>query len=120
MLKKYRFPALGIIILAYAFMQMATSKDLCDPDCQALRSIYVDLHTNNNFVYSVNRCPDYMTRDTICVYVNSSGTADWNLLAERTCMLATANGLLQQHVFVLGDYSTSTMTIDTLAEIQCP
>lgn len=117
MLKKYKFIALGIIMLVYAFMQMATKKDLCDPDCQTLRSIYEDLGKTYPAVNFVQRCSLYAGSDSICVYVNASVTNDWNQVAERTCILATANGLPRQKVYILSSNST---TSDTLARLQCP
>jgi hypothetical protein len=120
MSKRYKFIALSIVILAYAFMQIATRKDVCNSDCQAIGSIFVDLDkTYPDAVYSVQRCSLGTSSDSICVYVNSAVVTNWNQVAERTCTLATANGLLQQKVYILAN-TTNIMVTDTLARLQCP
>jgi hypothetical protein len=116
MTKRYKFIALTIVILAYALMQIATKKEVCDNDCQAMQEIYNELQKVYPAVHYVERCI-YPITDSICVYVIASTGGDWNQIAEKTCSLATANGLLQQKVFILGGTSS---TMDTLARLQCP
>jgi hypothetical protein len=118
MRKRYGAIIFMAIVLIYALMQVATSKDYCeDPDCQQMRAILVDLSKDHGYehILNVNRCP-YLS-DTLCVMSEYKRNYNWEMLADTICAVATRHGISQPVIFILkeGNYP-----YDTLAKKRCP
>lgn len=117
-MRKIKLLILSLILIIYASLYIATSKDVpCEGDCEKLSQITYALSNSRTYVFGVYRCTQPRISDSLCVYVKDTLGINWNLFADTVCIIATQHGLLQQKIFVL---KTGTSPPDTLARKICP
>lgn len=117
---KIKFLILSLILMGYALLYMATSKETCFEECEKIYKLNESLKLNRPYVLGASRCVyTYRTVDSLCVQVKDTIGINWNLLADTVCMIAAQKGLLNQKVLILV-YRNATFTYDTLAYKQCP
>lgn len=110
---------LSLIIVGYAFVYIATSKDPCSGDCKKIEIIRESLKLNRPYLLGVYRCiNNYRTIDSLCVKVTDTTGVNWGLLADTACMVASQNGLPDQKIFILR-FSKTSSNYDTLAFKEC-
>lgn len=111
---------LPAILAVYMLFFMATSMPYkCDADCEKTNRLLENLRPGRDTLQmTIGRCSYNRVSDTLCVIVNRNVNWDWPGFADTVCQQATAIGMLQQKVFILG-YGT-TSYYDTLAVKFCP
>ena len=116
-MSKNKLFILPLILIAYAFLYLATSKDIpCLADCEKIEKLNIALRQNReSYVHYANRC--FRQSDTLCIYVKDTLGINWNLFADTVCLLATQKDLLRQKIFIL---KTGRYPPDTLARKVCP
>lgn len=117
-MRKINFLILSLILIVYASLYIATSKDVpCEGDCDKVYQTGKSLSNSRTYVLSTNRCTLPGVFDTLCIYVKDTIGINWNLFADTACIIATQHGLLQQKIFVL---KIGTSPPDTLVKKVCP
>lgn len=111
---------LPAVLAVYMLFFMATSMPYkCDEDCEKTNRLLENLRPGRDSLQmTIGRCSYNRVSDTLCVIVNRNINWDWPGFADTVCQQATAIGMLQQKVFILG-YGT-TSYYDTLAVKFCP
>ena len=111
---------LPAILAVYMLFFMATTAPYkCDEDCEKTARLLGILRPGRDTLQmTIGRCSYNRVSDTLCVIVNRNINWDWSGFADTVCQQATAIGMLQQKVFILG-YGTNS-NYDTLAVKFCP
>lgn len=110
--KLFLFP---LILCAYAFMYIATTKKdpliRCDEICQKFHTVDTMIFNSRPYVTSVVQCRDTM----LCIGVLDSIPRNWLLLADTACMYMNSVSLLNYWVII-----QSHRTGDILVNRKCP
>ncbi|MBN8689020.1 MAG: hypothetical protein J0M10_18565 [Chitinophagales bacterium] len=108
-MKLFKPLLLPLILVLFSFLYMATSvdKSCTTLDCQQFSMIADEVRSGRDWVQQVNRCRGAAD---ICVYVKDTTGINWDLFADTVCQIATAEGLLNQTVYVLAGNQTGVIT----------
>ena len=111
-LKKLRWVILTTIVVFYAFIYLATSKQVPLSDFCEKASNTASMF-QQSYVVGSNCCSD----TSFCVTVKDTTGVDWNALADTACLYLRTQGLTNCRVYVL---QYTSIGIDTLANNKCP